>query len=174
MAWVTVSRVSKAVGMAVFAGSLAASVAPAAAQTAEAAEAGPFGGFAGTWTGSGTIQRSSGETERLRCEARYEVRDGGNAIRQSLRCSSDSYNFDLRSNVEYDAGAVTGSWADTGRGLEGKITGRGQQGEIRAAVQSPQFSASILIQTRGNRQTVSIRSPGTELTNVSITMGRKG
>lgn len=162
------------VAAAVLAVGLAGSATAARAQTAAAASGGVFDGFGGNWTGSGTIQRSTGETERLRCSASYKVSNGGNGLEQLLQCSSDNYNFNLKTNVAYEGGSVTGSWLDTTRNIEGKIVGKGQPGEIKAAAQSPQFSASIYLQTKGNRQTVSIRSPGTELTNVSITLAKKG
>ncbi len=166
-------------GPAVLAGVLLAvglvgSASPARAQSAAAASTGVFDGFGGNWTGSGTIQRSTGETERLRCTASYKVSNGGNGLEQLLQCSSDNYNFNLKTQVAYDGGSVTGTWLETTRNTEGKIIGKGQPGEIKAAAQSPQFSASIYLQTKGNRQTVSIRSPGTELTNVSITLAKKG
>lgn len=174
MAWATGIRYRRGFGVLAFAAALAASSLPGRADPADAKEGGPFSSFAGSWTGSGTIQRASGETERLRCQVNYQVTDGGNALQQSMQCSSDSYNFDLRCTVEYQGGSVSGTWLETTRNTEGKIVGQGQTGIIKAAAQGAQFSASIFIQTKGRTQTVSIRSPGTELTNVSITLNRKG
>lgn len=146
---------------------------PALAQTAAEA-AGPFAPMRGSWTGSGTVKEANGSTERLRCQATYQVERDGESLRQQIRCSSDSYSFELRSDVAYNGGSITGSWTETTRGLSGSISGRSRGGDIRAAVQSPNFSASVSIATRGNKQTVSIRSPGTVLTNVDISLDRRG
>src|SRR5258708_18318306 len=63
------------------------------------AQAGPFDGLRGSWAGGGTISLSDGSTERIRCRASYIVAGSGSELRQSLRCASDSYKFDLSSNV---------------------------------------------------------------------------
>lgn len=149
--------------------------APAAAQTAAAAaSATPFGEFRGTWSGSGTLTLQSGESERLRCHATYQVEPDGTSMTQSLQCSSDSYRFDLRAAIRYEAGAVRGTWTEVTRTLQGNINGQSRGNEIRAVAEGNSFSAAFSIATRGKRQTVSIRSPGTELSQVSITLDRRG
>ena len=37
------------------------------------AQSGPFAGFAGSWSGNGTVALSNGTTERIRCKAEYKV-----------------------------------------------------------------------------------------------------
>ncbi|MBM1172208.1 hypothetical protein [Microvirga arabica] len=137
-----------------------------------ASSPGPFAGFAGSWTGSGTIALSNGTTERLRCQAAYAVASAGNNLRQNLRCGSDSYTFELRTDINYDGGRVGGSWAETTRNLSGRISGRVNTGRIDAVAEGPGFSAGIAMSTRGSRQTVSIRSQGTELSQVSVDLSR--
>src|SRR3712207_8864383 len=51
---------------------------------------------------------SSGTTERLRCQATYAVASTGTSLRQNLRCASDSYNFELRTDINADGGRVSG------------------------------------------------------------------
>jgi hypothetical protein len=133
---------------------------------------GPFAGLAGSWAGSGTIQLSNGAAERLRCDATYSVLQGSRNLRQDLRCASDSSNFNLRTDVEAQGGAITGRWLDVGRNVQGGISGRASGGRIEAVAQGPGFSASLAISIRGNRQSVSIRSQGTELSQVSIELSR--
>lgn len=146
---------------------------PALAQSAEANE-GALRSFNGNWAGAGTAQNAQGTAERLRCEATYRVVPAGDSMQLTIQCNSDNYKFSLRCSIEYNDGAVTGKWLETNRNVEGVITGRGQPGEIKAAAQGAQFSASLYIQTRGRTQNVTIRSPGTELTQISITFNRKG
>src|SRR5436190_1570253 len=55
---------------------------------------------------------------------------------------------------------LTGSWAG--------------QGKITAQASAVGFNASLSIATRGNSQSVSIRSPGSEISEVSISMARAG
>src|SRR5271155_3577853 len=63
------------------------------------AQSGPFAGFDGAWAGNGTVALSDGTTERIRCRADYKVNGTGLALKQSLHCASDSYKFDLTSDV---------------------------------------------------------------------------
>ena len=39
------------------------------ASAVHAQASGPFSGFAGSWTGTGTVALSNGTTERIRCKA---------------------------------------------------------------------------------------------------------
>ena len=63
------------------------------------AQSGPFAGFDGSWSGNGTVTLSDGTTERIRCRADYKVNGNGLGLKQNLRCASDSYKFDLSSDV---------------------------------------------------------------------------
>jgi hypothetical protein len=131
---------------------------------------GPFAGLAGSWSGSGSVSLANGTTERLRCRAAYDPTADGDGLQLNLRCNSDSYEFDLRSRLQHQGGAVTGSWVDATRNVSGSVTGRASAGQIDGVVQGPGFSASLSMATRRNRQTVTIRSAGTELAQVSVTL----
>ena len=63
------------------------------------AQSGPFSGLAGYWSGAGTVTLDDGSTERIRCRASYAVGDNGAGLNQTLVCASDSYKFDLKTNV---------------------------------------------------------------------------
>jgi hypothetical protein len=141
------------------------------AQT-QASSSNPFAGFAGSWSGSGTVALSNGTTERLRCQATYVVASASANLRQNLRCASDSYTFELRTDINAEGGRVGGVWAETTRNMQGTISGRVSAGRIDAVAEGPGFSAGIAMAPQGARQAVSIRSQGTELSQVSVTMTR--
>ena len=63
------------------------------------AQSGPFSGFDGSWSGYGTVAFSDGRSERIRCKASYKINSTGLALKQTLRCASDSYKFDLSTDV---------------------------------------------------------------------------
>src|SRR6201991_3124482 len=67
--------------------------------SASHAQSGPFAGFAGAWSGNGTVALSDGTTERIRCKADYKGNGSGLGLKQNLHCASDSYKFDLSSDV---------------------------------------------------------------------------
>jgi hypothetical protein len=141
------------------------------APTAVFAQAGPFGGFAGSWAGSGTVAMSDGSSERIRCKANYSVGEGGSSVQQTLRCAGDSYKFDISSAVTSQDGNISGSWSESSRNVKGNLEGRAGAGQLTAQVQAAGFVANLHMTTRGNRQSVSISSPG-EFRNVSVNLVR--
>jgi hypothetical protein len=132
---------------------------------------GPFAGLTGTWSGSGVIALASGANERIRCRAAYDATDASHLL-LNLRCASDSYNFDLRADVHSQGGALTGIWSEASRGVTGNVSGSASPGHVQAQVTGPSFSASLSMSTRGNQQSVTIRSQGTDVQQVSITLKR--
>jgi hypothetical protein len=153
-----------AFGAAVFALALLAS-------DGHAQRSGPFAGLAGSWSGSGTIKTSAG-SERIRCQATYTTGGGGTTLQQSLRCASDSYKFEVTSNVTYSGGAVTGTWNETTRQVGGNVTGRISGEQIQVSVQSIGFTAAMSVATRGDTQSVGIWPQGTDVREVMIDLSR--
>jgi len=149
-----------------------ASVLLLAAAPGHAQRGGPFTGLSGSWSGAGTINLQNGGSERIRCRAAYTVGADGASLQQSLRCASDSYRFELSSNVQAQGNAISGTWSETTRGASGSVAGRASGGQIDVRVDSPGFAANLAVTTRGDRQAISIRSQGTELTSASITLTR--
>jgi hypothetical protein len=139
--------------------------------SASFAESAPFAGFAGSWSGRGLVTLADGSRENIRCKASYRVNVTGTALKQSLRCASDSYQFDLSSDVVSEGSRLTGTWSEASRNLFGSVRGRASGGEIEVFVEAAGFAANLTLRTRGNRQSVSITSKG-EVRNVSITMAR--
>jgi hypothetical protein len=135
------------------------------------AQPAPFAGLPGSWTGSGSTALSDGSHERLRCRATYRVDDSGMRLQQTLRCASDSYKFDLSTDVVSDGAQVSGTWSESSRGISGTLQGRSNSGRISAVADAAGFSADLNLTTRGNRQSVSIVSQGA-IRDVSITMIR--
>jgi hypothetical protein len=139
--------------------------------TASQAQSSPFAGFDGAWSGSGTVSLSDGTSERIRCRASYKVQSGGMGLQQSLRCASDSYKFDLNSNVVSQGSAVSGTWTETSRNINGNLQGRAGGGQIEVFVEAAGFAASLTLTTRGNKQQVQISSKG-DIRGVNISMVR--
>lgn len=133
------------------------------------AQSRPFAGFDGAWSGNGTISLSDGTTERLRCRADYKVNGTGLGLKQNLRCASDSYKFELSSDVTSQGDRISGNWAEASRNIFGNLQGTAGGGRIDVMVEAPGFTASLALRANGNRQTVQISSKG-DIRGVSITM----
>ena len=137
--------------------------------TAGHAQSGPFAGFSGTWSGNGTVSLSDGSTERIRCKADYKVDGSGTGLKQNLRCASDSYKFELSSDVTSQGNRISGNWSEASRNVFGNLQGTAGGGQIDVFVEAAGFAANLTLRTTGNRQTVQISSKG-DIRGVNITM----
>src|SRR3954462_3266347 len=133
------------------------------------AQSGPFAGFDGSWSGSGTVSLSDGSTERIRCKADYKVNGNGLGLKQSLHCASDSYKFDLSSEVTSNGDRISGNWSERSRNIFGNLQGTAGGGQIDVFVEASGFAANLTLRTTGSKQTVQISSKG-EIRGVNITM----
>lgn len=141
------------------------------AGSASYAQSGPFAGMAGNWSGGGTVTLDDGSTERIRCRATYAVGAGGTGLNQSLTCASDSYKFNLSSNVVAQGATLSGTWSESSRGVNGSLEGRAANGNFQVVASAPGFSANISLTTRGNKQSVVIRAES-QFRNASISLSR--
>lgn len=135
------------------------------------AQSRPFAGFDGAWSGNGTISLSDGTSERIRCRADYKVNGTGLGLKQNLRCASDSYKFDLSSDVTSRGDRISGNWNESSRNIFGNLQGTAGGGRIDVLVEAPGFTASLTLRASGNRQTVLISSKG-DIRGVTISMVR--
>jgi hypothetical protein len=138
--------------------------------TASPAHAGgPFAGIDGNWSGSGTVALSNGTTENIRCKADYKVNASGLGLKQNLHCASDSYKFDLSSDVTSHGERISGNWSEKSRNIFGNLQGTAGGGQIDVFVEASGFAANLNLRTTGNKQSVQIDSKG-EIRGVKITM----
>jgi hypothetical protein len=134
-----------------------------------AQSSGPFAGFDGAWSGTGTVSLSDGSTEHIRCKASYKVNGTGMGLKQKLDCASDSYKFDLTSDVTSNGERISGNWSEASRNIFGNLQGTAGGGQIDVFVEANGFAATLVLRTSGNKQTVEISSKG-EIRGVNITM----
>jgi hypothetical protein len=141
--------------------------------SAQAQQGGSFDTLVGTWSGTGTVSLANGSKERIRCQAAYAVGNDANNLRSALRCASDSYKFELNSDVNSRGGTLSGAWREATRGLTGALSGTLRGDDVEAQINTAGFNASLSLVTNGNRQNVTLSSQSTELTGVSITLTKQ-
>jgi hypothetical protein len=134
------------------------------------AAGGPFGDVAGVWTGGGSITLASGTRERLRCRGQYLVREDNSNLQLTLRCASDSYNFQFNAYINQKGGALSGHWSEVVQNVTGQVSGRAANGRVQAKVKGPYFSADVLVVTSGKDQSVTIHPKGRDLDITAVTM----
>ena len=135
--------------------------------------AGVFEVMSGQWTGEGTVRMTNGGSERIRCRATYRVHSGGSSLRQEMLCASDSYKFQVTSDLVQSAEKISGQWVETTRNVSGSVTGQVTGNLIQARVQGGAFAASFAVSTIEDRQAVTIAPQGIDVTQVAITMSRR-
>ncbi|MBI3698960.1 MAG: hypothetical protein HY242_00760 [Afipia sp.] len=135
------------------------------------ANAGAFDGYAGVWSGNGTITIADAGTERIRCRGTYTVDAAGNGLHQNIKCASDSYKFELASNVEAAGSKITGSWSEATRNVNGSIDGTISGQDISALVTTNGYAATFNVSTRGSKQNINIASKG-ELRAVTMSLSK--
>jgi len=134
----------------------------------------PFANLEGQWAGSGTIDLSSGTHEAIKCRASYDVLEEKNNLQLSIRCASDSYNFDMHASATLASNAISGTWNEVSRNVAGKISGTAEGDHIDVEADGAAFSASLAMITRGDRQSVVIKSKeaNTNVKGATITLQR--
>ena len=93
-------------------------------------------------------------------------------MHQLLRCASDSYKFELISDVESDGNQISGRWSERTHSLAGNLSGRVRGRRLDVLVKGDVFNAEVTMISQGNRQTVTISSPGSQLSGVAISLRR--
>jgi hypothetical protein len=137
------------------------------------AQQGPFAELSGSWVGGGNITLQGGSHEPIRCRASYDTQGSGNDLKLSLRCASDSYNVDFQGNARNNGGSLSGSWFEATNHVAGQFFGSVKGNRIDARIEGQSFAAFLDVTTHGSRQSVSLRSPGSRVTDVTISLKRR-
>jgi hypothetical protein len=149
-----------------FASILAAlSISSAPANAADA-----FNALNGSWAGSGSASFASGETEKLRCTARYS--GGGDSLSIGLKCASASAQINLTGSLDANGNKVSGDWNENSFGLSGDAHGSANGGSVRLKI-SGGANGYLTLNVSGGRHTVALSTQGTPLTGVNVSLGRR-
>ena len=138
-----------------------------------ATQQGPFADLSGDWSGGGTVTLSSGSNEKIRCRATYDSQAAGNNLKLALRCASDSYNVDFRGSAVNSGGNMTGNWFESTNQAAGQFFGSIKGNHIDARIEGQTFAAFFSMTTQGNRQSVSLRSPGSRVSSITMALTRR-
>lgn len=132
----------------------------------------PFSELVGQWTGKGIVTYASGTKERLTCRVRYD-QNASDTILQTLRCASDSYKFQINAFYRNTEGKLNGHWEELTLQISGSISGNvTNAGKITGDLHGPGFQASVLVDTKGDTQTVNIAADNQDIRSVSVSVRR--
>ena len=150
---------------------IATLIAVSAPDGATAAADNPFPSLVGSWSGSGTAQMEGGKTESLRCKGYYTGGSGGAALGLSIRCANASAKVELRANLNYLNGAVSGDWEERTYNQSGTVTGKANSNKISLAITGG-IEGSMSVSLGGSRHSVSVSTGGPTLKGINISMSR--
>lgn len=131
----------------------------------------PFATLAGTWSGSGTAQFDGGKTESLRCKGYYTNTGGANNLGLSIRCANASAKVELRANLNYANGKVSGDWEERTYNQSGSVSGKASANRLSLAI-SGGISGSMNVSISGGTHQVSVSTGGPTLKGIHISMSR--
>ena len=84
--------------------------------------------------------------------------DEQNKLQLNIHCASESYKFDLRASATYAGSAITGSWSESTRNAAGTMSGKVEGAGFQVVAKGPTFTANLSLMTRGDKQSVTIKS----------------
>lgn len=148
----------------------AASVSTLASAPAIAAD-NPFHSLVGTWNGSGTASFEGGTTESLRCKGYYTNGSGGSNLGLSIRCANASAKVELRANLNYADGNVSGDWEERTYNQSGTISGKASASKLNLAI-SGGIQGSMNVSVGSGSHSVSVSTGGPVLKGINISMSR--
>ncbi len=130
----------------------------------------PFAELAGTWSGSGTAKFEGGKTESLRCKG-YYTNNGAQNLGLSIRCANASAKVELRANLVYANGGITGNWEERTYNQSGTVTGKASANHMSLAITGG-IDGSMSVSITGNTHTVSVVTSGPTLKGINVSMTR--
>jgi hypothetical protein len=137
---------------------------------AAADDASPFAKLAGRWVGEGRLGVRDGAIEAVKCRVTYFVEEGGNQLRQSIRCASQSGAVEVATTVTHARGALTGTWKELTRDWSGGLTGTVNPNGFKVAVKGENLTANMDIIVRGERQIIEIQFVDSPLIGLTLVL----
>jgi hypothetical protein len=143
----------------------AALLAPQPARSADS-----FNSLKGGWSGGGSAKFSGGQSEKLRCSARYS--GGASNLALNIKCASASAQINLVGQLSASGKKVSGGWSENSFGLSGSASGSKTATGVRLRI-SGGATGYLSLTVTGNRHSFALSSQGTPLTGVNVTMRRR-
>lgn len=156
---------ARAASLALVAATLSGFAAPAAADN-------PFPALAGSWRGPGTVRLTTGQTETIKCKAYYTNKSSGSVLGLAILCGSASAKIDMRANLEYSGGKVTGTWEERQFNATGNVTGSASSNKLSLSITGGGLTGTLSVSIGSGSQSVSISTQGTGFTGVNIQFSR--
>ena len=124
---------------------------------AEAAEPSSLTALAGRWVGEGRLGVKDNPPESVKCRATYFVESGNASLKQNIRCATAGGAIEVKSEIENNAGSLTGAWSETIHNLSGTLAGEIKPNGFHINVKGDGLNANMDIVVQSNKQIVEIQ-----------------
>lgn len=129
-----------------------------------------FSSLKGGWSGGGSARFEGGQTEKLRCTARYS--GGGANLALNIKCASASANINLTGNLLANGNKVSGGWNENSFGLSGSASGSKSNTGVRLRI-SGDTNGFLTLSVAGGSHSFALSSQGSALKGVNVSMRRR-
>ncbi len=133
---------------------------------------GPFATMAGSWSGTGHVKLEGGKSEAIRCQAYYTASNGGAGLGMAIRCASASNKIEMRANLNYAGGAVTGDWEERTYNATGQVKGNATSERLSLTIEGGGLNGSMSVRMGGKSQSVSISTTGSTFRGLDLSLSR--
>jgi len=123
----------------------------------------------GTWSGSGTLTLTNGETERIRC--RGTGQSDGNAVRQSFKCATSGKNFNFSTSLRFSGSRVSGEWRGPKR--SGTAAGQATPTSLRLRLRSQSGTGNLTAAIGACSQSLQVTGWSDELNTLSVQLRKR-
>ena len=131
----------------------------------------PFPTLVGNWSGAGRAIMDDGRAEALRCKG-YYTSQASEGLNVAIRCANASAKIDLRANLTFANGAVSGNWEERTYNTAGDVTGSANASSVKLAISGGGLQAQMNVAITGASHSVTISTQGGGLKSVTIDFSR--
>lgn len=142
------------------------------AMPATAADMTPFASLAGTWSGAGQVRLEGGKYEAIRCKAYYTVNSGGAGLGMAIRCASSAAKVEMRANLTYRNGKITGDWEERTYNAAGNVSGTSAGSHMSLTIEGGGLNGSLAVRLSDKSQLVSISTTGSAFRGLNLSLTR--
>ena len=132
----------------------------------------PFMALSGNWSGQGKVRFTGGSSEAVTCKAYYSPKEAGTSLGVAILCASPSSKIELRAQLKYEGGKVTGKWEERTYNAAGAVEGQASSNKISVSIVGGGLTGTMAVDVNGASQSVQIRTEGIGMTGVDISLSR--
>ena len=163
-------RVLRSVAMAVFGLFLAAAADTTAPLSAPMEPTSPLDKLVGRWVGEGFLGIKDGMSESVKCRVTYIPAGSTSQLRQTVRCASAGGSIEVQSHIVHSAGAISGSWGELTRNMQGDLSGKVTPRGFQVMVTGTDLSANMNVVINGPKQIIEIQFNNSSLIGLTLVL----